>query len=86
MSESSELRSAIARKLWDEFRGGTAVRPLTTSDFDYLANERQLTGDVDAVLEALAADGVIAINRMGDDYVVRAVLSPERLAQEAGQP
>ena len=44
MAETSELRSAIARKLWDEFRGGTTVRQLTTSDFDYLANERQLTG------------------------------------------
>ncbi|HEU5433599.1 MAG TPA: hypothetical protein VFU81_18170 [Thermomicrobiales bacterium] len=85
MSEASELRSAIARKLWDEFRGGAAVRQLTTSDFDYLANERQLAGNVNAVLEALAADGVIAINPMGDDYVVRAVLAPERLALEAGQ-
>jgi hypothetical protein len=85
MSESSELRSAIARKLWDEYRGGTAVRQLTTADFNYLANERGLTGNVDAVLDALAADGVIAINRMGDDYVVRAVLAPERLALEAGQ-
>jgi hypothetical protein len=85
MSEASELRSAVARKLWDEFRGGTAVRQLKTSDFDYLANERELAGNVNAVLEALAADGVIAVNRMGDDYVVRAVLSPERLALEAGQ-
>jgi hypothetical protein len=50
-----------------------------------LANERELTGDVDAVLEALAAESIIAINRIGGDCVVRAVLSPERLALEAGQ-
>ncbi|MCC6315910.1 MAG: hypothetical protein IT337_18075 [Thermomicrobiales bacterium] len=89
MDESdSDLRQAITGTLWEHFAGGTSITPLTTEDFDYLANRRELTGDVNAVLRSLAESGVIRVTDVGAGHgqlTVTAVLDPPALAREAGE-
>lgn len=86
MSESGEeLRRAMAGMLWEHFRGGTSITPLTTGDFDYLANRRNLTGDVNDVLEDFARRGILALDATRDALTVTAVLNPDALATEAGE-